>query len=144
MYRNTLSIIIGLLISIFEMIFFIFKGKKFFIEIKFIPIKNINLIFSNCSNKFLFIIIIFYTISIFSGSIITSMLVKKAKEAYGILIRYILITISIFFIIFYPFPLWFKITSFPIFLILYNIIGLINQLLINKRNQKYIQKKQSN
>ncbi|WP_185873098.1 hypothetical protein [Blattabacterium cuenoti] len=122
MYRNIFSIIIGLLTSIVEMIFFIIKVKNFFIRNEFKSTKNIELIFNENPIKFLFITILFFIISIFSGSMITYFLVKKAKKAYGILTKNILIIISIFFVMLYPFPIWFKIMSLPIFIILNSII----------------------
>ncbi len=116
MYRNMLSLSTGVLISIVEMFFSIKILKKWFTKIQFVPLKKFKYILTEAPTEFFIVLIFFYASSALLGSIITAFIAKNAKKAYAILTGFILFIITSFYMLFYPFPLWFKIIILPIFL----------------------------
>ncbi len=133
MYRNILSISTGVLISIVEMFFSMKILKKWFIEIQFIPFKKFKYILTKAPTEFFIILIFFYAFSIFLGSMITAFIAKNAKKAYAILTGFILFIITLFYMFFYPFPLWFKIVILSIFFPFSYIGGNFIELLQRKK-----------
>lgn len=123
MYRNLISILIGLLTVTIKTIYFINIEKKWFKEIQSIPINKIKVIFFKAPNKFFFILIFLYFVSLITGSIITFFLVKNAKIAYSILVGYISFFLFLIYIIYYNFPIWFKIIFIPIHFMFPCLIG---------------------
>ncbi|WP_317168446.1 hypothetical protein [Blattabacterium cuenoti] len=110
-----LSISTGVLISIVEMFFSMKIVKEWFTVIQFIPLKKFEYVLTEAPTEFFIILIFFYASSALLGSMITAFLAKKAKKAYAILTGFILFIITLFYMFFYPFPLWFKIIILPIF-----------------------------
>ncbi|WP_341659475.1 hypothetical protein [Blattabacterium cuenoti] len=111
-----LSLSTGVLISIVEMFFSIKILKKWFTKIQFVPLKKFKYILTEAPTEFFIVLIFFYASSALLGSIITAFIAKNAKKAYAILTGFILFIITSFYMLFYPFPLWFKIIILPIFL----------------------------
>ncbi|BAM99650.1 hypothetical protein [Blattabacterium cuenoti] len=109
MYRNMLSISIGVLISIVEIFFSMKIVKKWFTKIQFIPLKKFKYILTEAPTEFFIVLIFFYASSALLGSMITAFFARNAKKAYAILTGFILFIITLFYMYFYPFPLWFKI-----------------------------------
>ncbi len=122
MYRNMLSISTGVLISIVEMFFSMKILKKWFTKIQFIPLKKFKYILTEAPTEFFIVLIFFYAFSALLGSMITAFIARNAKKAYAILTGFILFIITLFYMFFYPFPLWFKIIILPIFF-LFSYIG---------------------
>ncbi|WP_341658366.1 hypothetical protein [Blattabacterium cuenoti] len=116
MYRNMLSLSTGVLIGIVEMFFSIKILKKWFTKIQFIPLKKFKYILTEAPTEFFIVLIFFYASSALLGSMITAFIARNAKKAYAILTGFILFIITLFYMLFYPFPLWFKIIILPIFL----------------------------
>ncbi|WP_238785042.1 hypothetical protein [Blattabacterium cuenoti] len=110
-----LSISIGVLISIVEILYAIKFLKKWFIEIELIPLRKFKYILIKAPTEFFIVLIFFYAFSALLGGIITAFIAKNAKKAYSILTGFILFFIALFHIFFYPFPLWFKIIILPLF-----------------------------
>ncbi|AFJ90799.1 hypothetical protein [Blattabacterium sp. (Blaberus giganteus)] len=115
MLRNILSISIGVVISIVEILCSIKLVKKWFAKIQLIPLKKFKYLLTEAPTEFFIILIFFYASSALLGGIITAFFTKNAKKAYAILTGFILFIITIFHMFFYPFPLWFKIMILPIF-----------------------------
>ncbi|WP_185870303.1 hypothetical protein [Blattabacterium cuenoti] len=115
MFRNIFSVIIGIGVSITEILSAIELIKKWFVKIQFIPLKNLQDIFIYAPTEFFIILTFFYAISSFIGGITTALFVKIAKKAYAVLNGFILFIIAFIHIFLYTLPLWFKIIIFPIF-----------------------------
>ncbi|WP_185865805.1 hypothetical protein [Blattabacterium cuenoti] len=115
MFRNILSVFIGVIISIIEILFAIRFIKEWFIEIQYIPIKKLKKIFFEAPTEFFLVLIFFYAFSALLGGTITALFAQNAKKAYAMLTGFILFFIALFHIFFYPFPLWFKIIILPLF-----------------------------
>ncbi|WP_185869401.1 hypothetical protein [Blattabacterium cuenoti] len=115
MYQNIFSVFIGIIISILEIFYAIKFIKKWFIEIEFIPLIKLKYIFNEAPNKFFLILILFYAFSPILGGIVTAFFAKNAKKAHAILTGIILFFIILFHLLFYRYPLWFKIIILPLF-----------------------------
>jgi|GEM_PF-5863224 hypothetical protein len=115
MYRNILSLSIGVVISIVEILYSIQFLKNWFMEIQFMPLKKFRYILIKAPVEFFVVLIFFCAFSALSGGIITAFFAVNAKKAYAILTGFILFFIALFHMFFYPFPLWFKIIILPIF-----------------------------
>ncbi len=116
MYRNILSVSTGVILSIIEIISSIKLVKKWFVKIQSIPFKKLKDVLCEAPTEFFLILIFFYAFSPLLGGITTALFVKNAKKVYAILTGFILFFIAFFHILFYPFPLWFKIVILPLFL----------------------------
>ncbi|WP_238784434.1 hypothetical protein [Blattabacterium cuenoti] len=149
------SIILGIIVSVSEILFSIKLIKKKFVEIQFISLKNLKDIFIHAPTKFFIILIFFYALSAFLGGITTSFFVQKAKKAYAMLNGFILLIIFFIQIFLYTIPIWFKIIILTIFFpisylggeFIENVISFIPKkwtLLINKKIQKNNLSKRSN
>ncbi|WP_185860506.1 hypothetical protein [Blattabacterium cuenoti] len=115
MYRNILSISIGVMISIVEILYAIKLVTRYFTNIQFIPLKKFKYILTEAPTEFFFVLIFFYIFSVLLGGMVTAFLAKNAKKAYAILTGLILFIIALFHMFFYPYPLWFKIIVLPLF-----------------------------
>ncbi|WP_185857110.1 hypothetical protein [Blattabacterium cuenoti] len=133
MCRNILSISIGVLISIVEILYAIQLIKRWFTKIQFIPLKKFKYILTEAPTEFFIVLIFFYAFSALLGGMITAFFAQKAKKAYAILTGFILFFITLFHMFFYPFPLWFKIVILPIFLPFSYIGGNFIELLQRKK-----------
>ncbi|WP_223843721.1 hypothetical protein [Blattabacterium cuenoti] len=135
MYRNILSVFLGVIISIIEILYFIKIIKRWFLKIKFIPLNKLKYIFFKAPTEFFLILIFFYAFSALLGGLITAFFVKNAKIAYAILTGFILFLIALFHIFFYPLPLWFKIIILPLFLPFSYLGGYFIEIIQKKINK---------
>ncbi|WP_185861934.1 hypothetical protein [Blattabacterium cuenoti] len=133
MFRNILSVSIGVIISITEILFSIQFIKRWFIKIQLIPLKKLKYIFEKAPNEFFLLLILFYAFSALLGGIITAFFAKNAKKAYAILTGFILFFIALFHIFLYTFPLWFKMIILTIFLPFSYLGGNIIEFLQRKK-----------
>ncbi|WP_185861061.1 hypothetical protein [Blattabacterium cuenoti] len=133
MFRNVLSISIGILISIIEIFYAIKIVKKYFEKIRLIPLKQFKYILIKAPTEFFIFLIFIYAFSALLGGLITAFFSKNAKKAYAILTGFILFIMILFHMFFYPFPLWFKIIILPIFFFFSYIGGNFIELLQRKK-----------
>ncbi len=115
MFRNIFSVIIGLLVSLAEILYAIKWIKKWFVTIQFIPLKKLQNVFIYAPPEFFITLFFFYIISALIGGVTTAFFVQNAKKAYALLTGFILFIIAFIHIFLYTLPLWFKIIILPIF-----------------------------
>ncbi|AWU43701.1 hypothetical protein DM815_01315 [Blattabacterium sp. (Cryptocercus kyebangensis)] len=133
MYRNFFAVVIGLSVSIIEIIYSIKLIKKWFINIEFIPLKNLQYVFVNAPYEFFITLFFFYAFSALLGGITTAFFVQNAKKAYAGLTGIILFIIAFIHIFLYTLPLWFKIIILPIFFHFSYLGGAFIELLQRKK-----------
>ncbi|AEU09311.1 hypothetical protein [Blattabacterium sp. (Cryptocercus punctulatus) str. Cpu] len=133
MYRNFFAVFIGILVSITEIIYSIKLIKNWFINIQFIPLKNIQHVFIHAPSSFFITLFFFYAFSALLGGITTAFFVQNAKKAYAGLTGIILFIIAFIHIFLYTLPLWFEIVILPIFFHFSYLGGAFIELLQRKK-----------
>ncbi|WP_185859683.1 hypothetical protein [Blattabacterium cuenoti] len=115
MFRNIISVIIGLLVSLAEILYAIKWIKKWFVTIQFIPLKKLQDVFIYAPHEFFITLFFFYVFGTLLGGMTTAFFVQNAKKAYALLTGFILFIIAFIHIFLCTLPLWFKIIILPIF-----------------------------
>lgn len=126
MLRNTFAILLGIIIGISIMIISVFFAKSLFIQIKYTPFKESQKIINTAPFGFFIIILIFYIFSLLFSSLFTAFYVRRAKQAYLLLMILILSFLAFIYVFLYTFPFWIKISILCIFL---SLSWILNEIL---------------
>lgn len=121
--RNTLAVLVGLCVSVVLILVGITMNKAWFDELSFIDLHHKSSVLLywksviyNAPNNFFIALLVSYGVASTVGGVATAVLVKRAKQAYAMLIGFTLYIVAIIDILLvHGHPTWYNILIFFVF-----------------------------
>ncbi|MRI63481.1 hypothetical protein EDM00_05690 [Ornithobacterium rhinotracheale] len=121
--RNTIAVLAGLCVSVALILVGITMNKAWFEELSFIDLHHKSSVLLywksviyHAPNNFFIALLISYGVASTVGGVVTALLVKTAKQAYAMLIGFILYAVAIIDILFvHGHPAWYNVLIFFVF-----------------------------
>lgn len=121
--KNTLAVLAGVLVALVLILLAITTNKNWFVELSDIVLNNKGAVIlywrsvvRQAPDNFFIALLLSYGVGSIIGGIVTATLVNKAKQAYAMLIGFILFAIAIADILFVEgHPIWYNILIFFVF-----------------------------
>ncbi|XCI75719.1 MAG: hypothetical protein ABI045_03160 [Flavobacteriales bacterium] len=115
MLRNTLAVLLGLIVGIAVILSGIGVTKEWFTEIRLTPLQDWQEVLNFAPFEFFVTMLVSYGLGALLGGVTTAFFVHMAKQAYALLIGLILLLIAGIHVFSYTLPFWFEVSTFCVF-----------------------------